>query len=151
VGCGKVPQHGFLGVDIHGGVEAVHADAAHLPFETASVEEIHTSHFLEHVDSPAAVVKEFARVLRPGGRLTVTVPYGFRSLYNPFHKHAFDKTSFDTFTRDDPRSPEPEALFSVFRQSITCRGFPWWHLRKHLGWVSALGRKEEITWWLVRK
>jgi ubiquinone/menaquinone biosynthesis C-methylase UbiE len=45
------------------------ADAAALPFEAARFDGCRTDRVLQHVGDPAAVVREMARVLRPGGVL----------------------------------------------------------------------------------
>lgn len=42
-------------------------------------DEAHMSHFLEHVPNPAGALKETARILKPGGALTITIP-NFRSI-----------------------------------------------------------------------
>ncbi len=42
-------------------------DALHLPFADASFDVVCAMDFLEHVEDPAAVVAEVARVLKPGG------------------------------------------------------------------------------------
>lgn len=44
------------------------ADAYKLPFPDASFEVVCAMDFLEHVDDPARVIKEFSRVLKPGGK-----------------------------------------------------------------------------------
>ncbi len=88
VGCGagfltnRMAQEGFqvTGVDLSPEslkvatrydtthtVNYVTADACHLPFPDASFEVVTTLDFLEHVPNPADVVKECARVLKPGG------------------------------------------------------------------------------------
>lgn len=48
-------------------VKYVHADAYQLPFADASFDLVTSMDFLEHVPDPARVVRECARVLRPGG------------------------------------------------------------------------------------
>ena len=48
-------------------VEYMVADAYHLPFPDQSFNVVTAMDFLEHVDDPAKVVKEFSRVLKPGG------------------------------------------------------------------------------------
>ena len=50
------------------------ADGAHLPFATASFGGAVCTEVLEHVDEPAAVFAEIARVLRPGSFAYVTTP-----------------------------------------------------------------------------
>jgi SAM-dependent methyltransferase len=44
-------------------------EAAALPFGDASFDTVIANHMLYHLDDPAAALAEFARVLRPGGRL----------------------------------------------------------------------------------
>lgn len=43
------------------------ADAYHLPFADQSFDVVTAMDFLEHVEDPADVIKEFSRVLKPGG------------------------------------------------------------------------------------
>ena len=51
------------------------ADDGSLPLDHASVELVWCSEVLEHVADTAHVLLEVRRVLRPGGRLLVTVPF----------------------------------------------------------------------------
>ncbi len=56
--------------------EFLKADARELPFEDASFERVSAISTVEHVeDGDDLVMRELARVLRPGGRLVVTVPH----------------------------------------------------------------------------
>jgi len=59
--------------------------AAPLPFASASFDTVLCTSVLEHVHDAEAVVSEIARVLRPGGRLIITVPF----LY-PTHEAPYD-------------------------------------------------------------
>jgi SAM-dependent methyltransferase len=57
--------------------EVVRGDLRHLPFPDASVDRVMASEVLEHIPDDVAAMTEIARVLRPGGRVAVTVPrYG---------------------------------------------------------------------------
>jgi SAM-dependent methyltransferase len=59
-----------------GGVSFVKADARELPFESGSFERVTAISTVEHVEEgDDTVMRELARVLAPGGRLVVTVPY----------------------------------------------------------------------------
>ena len=55
------------------------------------VNEIYTSHFLEHVEGLEVYLKEFSRVLKPNGRLIVKVPHFSNPYYysDPTHKIFF--------------------------------------------------------------
>ncbi|PTA44602.1 methyltransferase type 11 [Micromonospora sp. RP3T] len=48
-------------------------DATHLPYADAAFDVVIANHMLYHVDDPDAALHEFARVLRPGGRLAVAL------------------------------------------------------------------------------
>ena len=51
------------------------ADAATLPFADAAFDCVIATEVLEHCADPAAVVREVARVLRPGGVALLTTPF----------------------------------------------------------------------------
>ncbi|QSR26079.1 SAM-dependent methyltransferase [Nocardioides aromaticivorans] len=73
-----------VGIEPHAGLRAVaeqrsagtgatfvDAEATALPFEDASVDMIRCERVFQHLTDPAGAVLEFARVLRPGGRVVV--------------------------------------------------------------------------------
>jgi SAM-dependent methyltransferase len=57
--------------------EVVRGDLLHLPFPDASVDRVIASEVLEHIPDDVTAMAEIFRVLKPGGRVAVTVPrYG---------------------------------------------------------------------------
>jgi SAM-dependent methyltransferase len=54
--------------------EVVRGDLLALPFPDASVDRVMASEVLEHIPDDAAAMAEIFRVLKPGGRVAVTVP-----------------------------------------------------------------------------
>jgi SAM-dependent methyltransferase len=69
VDAGEVPA------DTPGGV--VNGDALRLPFPDASFDRVIASEVLEHIWGDESAIAELVRVLRPGGRMAVTVPARF--------------------------------------------------------------------------
>ena len=61
-----------LAARLHPEVQFREANAAALPFADAAFDAVTASFLMPHVADLAAVVAEFARVLRPGGRLALT-------------------------------------------------------------------------------
>jgi phosphatidylethanolamine/phosphatidyl-N-methylethanolamine N-methyltransferase len=49
-------------------------DAAHLSFPDASFDRLIATHVLEHMPAPHEVIREWARVIRPGGVLSIVLP-----------------------------------------------------------------------------
>lgn len=73
-----------VGIEPHAGLRAVaverssgtgaaflDAEATDLPFDDASVDVIRCERVFQHLSDPDGAVREFARVLRPGGRVVV--------------------------------------------------------------------------------
>lgn len=59
----KLPEHTF-----------VEADFSHIPFDDASFDVLISVHALLFGDDPVAALREWRRVTRPGGRLSLSVP-----------------------------------------------------------------------------
>jgi SAM-dependent methyltransferase len=59
------------------GVEFLVGDGRALPFDDASFDHAYSISVLEHIerDGAAAALRELARVVKPGGRVLVTLPY----------------------------------------------------------------------------
>lgn len=77
-GCGKHPREGFEGVDKLAFGQKYSVDLTdQWPWDDASVEEAHSSHFIEHLRSRERVhfVNELYRVLVPGGKCQIIAPH----------------------------------------------------------------------------
>lgn len=63
-------------VDVEGaGAPDVVADAQQLPFRDGCFDVVKATEVMEHVPDAATALRECGRVLRPGGRLVLTVPF----------------------------------------------------------------------------
>ena len=76
IGCGENKKEGFVGIDIdpHSNADII-SSALKLPFSNESVDEIHSSHLVEHF-SPKEAQKffdEIYRVLKRGGSANIKV------------------------------------------------------------------------------
>ena len=77
VGCGSKPYRPFfagaaeyVGLDVPGNPDAdVHGFVEDMPLEDASFDLVLCIQVLEHVEDPAAAVRELHRVTKPGGRV----------------------------------------------------------------------------------
>lgn len=80
LGCGMRPREGFTGVDvkqINGKADIVFdLRKTPWPWGDGSVEEVHCSHFLEHLAGAERIpfFNELYRVLIPGGKATIIIP-----------------------------------------------------------------------------
>lgn len=67
------------------GTEQIKSDINSIPLDDASVDAILCTEVLEHVEEPLRAIQEFARILRPGGRLFLSVPSACRVHRVPTH------------------------------------------------------------------
>jgi SAM-dependent methyltransferase len=99
VGCGHRPYRDLFGSASYFGMDyAVQdtspdflGDARSIPVRTASADIVFSSQVIEHVPHPDRMIRECARVLKPGGHLIVTGPF-----YWPLHEEPND---FYRFTK----------------------------------------------------
>lgn len=61
------------------------SDITSIPAPDASFDAILCSEVLEHVSEPTHALDEFARLLKPGGRLILTAPFGSNVHMAPYH------------------------------------------------------------------
>jgi SAM-dependent methyltransferase len=80
------------GRDLYGSRPDVFGDGARLPFVDECLDGVLCLEVLEHVPNPESVLKEIARVLKPGARAWITMPF----LY-PLHDAPFDFQRFTEF------------------------------------------------------
>jgi len=92
IGCGKNKREGFHGVDAiaFDGVDTVMDARGKWPWADNSVEEAHSSHFVEHLtqEERCHFFNELWRVLKPGAKATIVVPHwsNARAYGDPTHK-----------------------------------------------------------------
>lgn len=93
VGCGKNKKAGFIGIDqypMEGVDHVVKIGKEPLPFESDSVDEAHSSHFIEHLTSTDRVqfYNELHRVMKKGAKATIIVPHwnSNRAYGDPTHQ-----------------------------------------------------------------
>ncbi len=80
LGCGKNKKEGFEGVDsiaFEGVDHVVDLSVLPWPWEDGSVDELHSSHVIEHIPAREriAFMNECYRILVPGGKMTLIAPH----------------------------------------------------------------------------
>lgn len=102
LGCGAQKYEGVLGMDVlpKENVDIVHnLNETPWPIETSSVDVILGFHVFEHLADLNKIMEEVYRVLKPGGRLVIEVPY-FRhvgAFQDPTHCHFFTSQTMAYF------------------------------------------------------
>lgn len=104
IGCGHKPYRGLFSCDEYLGLEidspksranpAVDKlyDGKTIPFADAYFDSVIATQVLEHVFEPAAWLREIHRVLKPGGRLLLTVPFVWDE-----HEPPYDYARYTSF------------------------------------------------------
>jgi len=128
VGCGGRKLPGAIGMDILSlpGVDVVHdLNITPWPFSDHTFDLVFLNHALEHVESVIDTMNEIHRVLKPGGRAVIQVPY-FRSVdayTDPTHKHFFTSGTLD-YVIQDTHLAEYEYSGQRFRKCGFWFGWP---------------------------
>lgn len=102
LGCGNRPYADlfegcrYLGVDhtVQDTLADAVTDATRLAFRDRSFDIVFCTQVVEHVPTPAALVAETFRVLRPGGFLVLTGPFWWPLHEEPYDFHRFSRHGF---------------------------------------------------------
>jgi hypothetical protein len=130
LGCGPNKAPGFYGVDQYAmsGVDLV-LDLGDTtltwPWAEASVEEVRSSHFFEHLDQSQRThfLNELFRILIPGGKATLTTPYWASSRAYGDPSHAWPPIGEMTFfyaNKEWRRVNAPHTDAAWFPGGFTC-------------------------------
>ncbi len=106
VGCGQQPYRSFfnvekyIGMDIDGRNEIqfeqnnvdIFYNGIKFPIDSCSIDGVICTQVLEHVANPENLISEIERVLKPGGKLILTVPFSWQQ-----HEKPYDFARFTSF------------------------------------------------------
>jgi SAM-dependent methyltransferase len=107
LGAGLDVKNGFINHDIIklDGIDQVHnLNTFPWPWKDSSIDYVLAKDVIEHLDEFILVMEELHRIVRPGGRIRLSVPYWNSSSakIDPTHKRGFHEKTFHFF---DPHSP----------------------------------------------
>lgn len=103
LGCGDQYLEGYLNCDMLSTIKTdKNFDLRQFPypFEDSYADEILLDNVLEHLPDIVPTMQELHRILKPGGRVIILVPYGKadRAIQDPTHVHFFTEKSMNYFT-----------------------------------------------------
>ncbi len=119
VGCGTKPYESFfnyteyIGLEFDTGIDSekksadYYYDGKTFPFQSESFDSVVCNQVMEHIFEPEDFLKEILRVLKPKGRLILTVPFVWDEHELPYDfaryssfglKHLLEKNGFEIIT-----------------------------------------------------
>lgn len=119
------------------GVEVYRGDLnKELPFADRSFDYITCLEGLEHIENPQQAIREFARLLRPGGQLVVSVPnilnveerlkwllYGYTSHFKPITREQVTRLRAEYANREEIAAHVNPIGYSELRHTLEKYGF----------------------------
>ena len=137
LGCGRKHLPGYVNCDVSPQVTADrHFDLNRFPypFEPDCADEILMDNVLEHLDDIPKVMAELHRLLQPGGKLRIYVPYAKTdwALQDPTHKHFFTELSLDYFLEGQPCNFYSRARFRLHQARLYGDRTTWRHRVRNL-------------------
>jgi SAM-dependent methyltransferase len=144
--AGAMVESGELALDAPGG--EVNGDALTLPFPDDAFDRIVASEVLEHLWADERAISELVRVLRPGGRLAVTVPTRFPERVCWAINHEYHDTPGGHIRIY--RQPDLESKLA--RAGLLLRGSDHAHaLHSPYWWLKCAAGLDNTDAWPVRK
>lgn len=139
IGCGSKKKEGFIGIDQYAmpGVDKVcKIGKEPLPFEDNSVEEVYSSHFIEHLNSEERVqfYNEIYRVMKVGAKATLIAPHwnSNRAYGDPTHQWPpVSEMSFYYISRDWRKTQAPHTDIEWNKDGFNCNFEATWGYNLH--------------------
>jgi len=103
IACGQNKKAGFTGVDIWSGADIVWDLSRYpWPFKDCSVDEIHCSHYIEHVTDLISFMNEMYRIMKFGAQASLIAPYytSVRAWQDPTHVRNISEVTFWYFNNE---------------------------------------------------
>jgi SAM-dependent methyltransferase len=113
-------------------------DIVDVPEPDASFDAILCSEVFEHLPDPLKAIKEFARLLRPGGRLIVTAPFASLVHFAPHHYAT-------GFSRYWYQYHLPQGNFEILE--LTANGDWFSYLKQEICRLPGMARRYEDWCW----
>ncbi|MGB7077143.1 MAG: class I SAM-dependent methyltransferase [Xanthobacteraceae bacterium] len=157
VGCGHMPYKSlllsapsrassYIGVDLPAnlyGAPDLNWDGRKIPLADASVDSVLLTEVLEHCPRPGDVLKEIARVMKPGGFLFLTVPFIW-----PIHTVPHDEYRYTPFALrrllDEAGFPDANIEATGGRHAVLALTLGLWVRRRPL-----TSRRHVVTKYLL--
>ena len=162
LGCGSLQKPGFFGIDARPTrATAIVADAQAIPVATGVADEVFATCLLEHFDSPARVLDEIHRVLKPTGRAVLRVPNlgTYSSHLDTTHRFLADLALWRSLFQGYFRRVEVQPVGTKYRDSRSLVAVNWflvnvlkWHeLAQGWDFICTEPRPEPVLayigWW----
>lgn len=114
LGCGEKKMEGYINIDKRKEVNPdlqIDLEDAKLPYEENSVDEIYTSHLLEHITNFNPLIEEMYRVLKPNAKILIFAPYGLSEggIRDSTHVRWLAVGTFDYFDKSNPH------LYNIYK------------------------------------
>jgi len=158
VGCGSawLADHftSYVGVDADPATagRVVRGDVARLPVAGGRFDAVVCKDVLEHVADARPVVREIARVLRPGGRVFVSVPDAQRWVWEDYtHVRPYPRVALRRLLTDEGLTVERIGHESVVRGVGIVSGWSPWHRRPWPFRLLARTRLARRNVWAVAR
>lgn len=168
LGCGqncRIDEKGkWTGVDIAQveGVDIVHdLTSFPYPFENNSVDEIFSSHFIEHITGRQMMcfMDEIYRILKPNATATFIAPYytSMRAIQDPTHVQFISEANFLYYNKQwrDTNKLDHYGIKCDFDYSYAYHMDPYWAMREESARAFAIKHYSnvvnDITITLVKK
>lgn len=120
LGCGEKHLEGYINIDKDPRVKPdllLDLEKAKFPYEESSVDEVYTSHLLEHINNFNPLMEEIYRVLKPNAKTIIFAPYGLSEggIRDSTHVRYLGVGTFDYFDRSNPH------LYNIYKYDTNFR------------------------------